>query len=421
MTEWVLFAAGSPGAPDEADGPIALATGFEIILAGTYWITHVEWFAPTNSPAGVEVAIWERVSDGVAGANLTGNLAWAGAITNGVRNRMALPAAVPVSSALYPNGLYVVLRTGTRYTATAAYFNAAETQGPLRGWADTTGKENGRFKVGASDAEYPTTSFNKGGYWITPVLTDVDPGGGGDVVITDTPGSVMFRGSDERVDSTVPDADSGWSLAGGSDEQVLTFETVSIADTPGFTQYAGSTDTVAASAPLPDPDVWPLLAGSLACLEDAVARVENPPKYVSIRPGIAFSAGLSQMEDECCEGSAWIRVVSISPTDNFPSPRGDASNCAPVALAVVLELGVLRCRPVTAAGDASKIVTSAQWAEVSRLVMNDAAALRRAACCMVALAGNGVIGTWSPEAVEANCVGGTMTVTIQAPNCDITC
>ena len=71
--------------------------------------------------------------------------------------------------------------------------------------------------------------------------------------------------------------------------------------------------------------------------------------------------------------------------------------------------------------DPTLVVTSAQWAETTRLVMNDAAALRRAACCIAGLVGNAVIGTWTPEAVEANCVGGTMQMTIQAPNCEINC
>jgi hypothetical protein len=446
VAEYVVFAAGSPGAPDEADGPIALATGFEIISPGNYWVTHIEWFVPTNTPSGVEVAIWARTDDATPGANLTGNLAWAGPFVNGTRNRFTLPTPILVTTALYPNGLYAVLKTGNRYTATAAYFNATgETNGPLRAWVKQLNKANGRFKVSPVpvDAEYPNNDFNGGGYWISPVVTDVDPGGspinitdtpgtsmaGGSpaptavgTVLTDTPGTGQAGGSPATVTTGVGITDTpGGAAAGGSPDQALTNVTITIVDAPGTSFAGGSGATVTAADTLADLSVWPLLAGALVCLQDAMGEVESPPKYVSIRPGLAFSAGLSQMEDECCEGSAWIRVVNIVPTDDFPTPRAGASNCAPAALAVELELGALRCRPTSSNLDASRIVTSAQWAEMTRLVMSDAAALRRAACCIAGLVGNSTIGTWTPQAVEANCMGGTMTMTIQAPNCEISC
>jgi hypothetical protein len=447
VTEWVLFGAGTPGAPDEADGPIALSTEFNINTGGSFWVTGVEFYQAANPQPGgssYEVAIWQRVNDATPGTKIASRTVLCSSVAaGGGRRRILFTAPVAVSNA-QTTGYYATLGTPQRYTATAGYFTAAgETNGPVTATQDGVGLgRNGRFKVGVSTADYPNGEFNGGGYWVTPIVSDVDPGGT-PVTVTDTPGSAAAGGSPASVlieqvvtdrpgpaaaggsgaavtaDVVVSDA-SGGAAAGGSPAFALEGD-VTVLDRPGGATAGGSGATVSTSSTQADNSVWPLLAGALACLQAEMAQVELPPKYVSIRPGIAFSAGMSQVEDECCEGSAWVRVVSISPTDNFPTPRTEASNCAPVALAVALELGALRCRPTSSDADQSMIVTTAQWAETTRLVMNDAAALRRAACCIAALVGNSTIGVWSPEAVEANCVGGTMQMTIQAPNCDMTC
>lgn len=183
MTEWVVFGTGTPGAPNETDGPIALSTGFTINDAGTYWCTGVEFYAASSAPSGVSVALWERSTDESASGlgTLLAFEAAGGAINAGVRNRILFDTAVPVTAALFPNGLYATMRSGNNYVATGGFFSAAgQISGPITAYQNGTVGFNGRFKVtGATDAAngYPTQTFGAGGYWVSPIVTDVNPSG----------------------------------------------------------------------------------------------------------------------------------------------------------------------------------------------------------------------------------------------------
>jgi hypothetical protein len=474
VTTWTVFHTGTPALPNETDGPIAVSTGFTINDGGTYWCIGVEFYAATSAPTGVSVALWERNTDESFGATPGALLASEpapGAITPGVRNQIMFDTAVQVTAALFPNGLYATMRTGNNYVATGGTFSGGSlVNGPITAYQAGSPGANGRFKVtpaptGAADS-YPNTQFGGNGYWVSPIITDVDPGGGTNVEVTDTPGPALAGGAPDAAAAGVVVVDQrgpalgggtpaaaevgvqvndsagpalaggtpsglagdlfvtdtpGGVLAGGSPASVATGESVEIVDRPAPALAGGSPADVTLSTTEPDTAVWPLLQAALVCLQTQMAGVESPPMYVQLRPGVAFTAGLSQVQDECCQGSAWIRVVNITPTDNFPEVASAAGNCSPMALAVELELGTLRCAPTRSNLVEGEIVTATQWSDTVRLIMNDAAALRRTACCIAALVDNYVIGQWTPQQVEANCAGGTMTMTIQAPACDFTC
>lgn len=171
-----------------------------------------------------------------------------------------------------------------------------------------------------------------------------------------------------------------------------------------------------------DPLVMPLAQELLSCLDTEVAKVDNPPVYVSLRPGTVVDHLASTSHDECCEGLAWVR-----PGDFYPSsetfPVQDAtplkSELPARAWAVTLEMGSIRCAPTP---DATTIPTSAQWHEVTQTVMDDAAAMRRAICCMIDAdnrrRGRILPGRWQPIAVQGGCVGGILLVTLLGPSCD---
>lgn len=461
MTEWVVFGTGTPSAPNETDGPIALATGFVINDGGSYWCTGVEFYAASVAPTGVEVALWERVSDGVAGAQLAVEPA-PGAITPSVRNRVMFDTPVPVTAALYANGLYAVMRTANRYVATGGYFqggpgSADETSGPITAWRHSASGPtgivggNGRFNTTAPSAVYPNDAFNGGGYWISPIITDVDPGGATDVeVVDDGPRGARAGGSPEAVviDVVVSDAPSG-SRAGGSPAD-LVLDTVvldggprgaraggspaevdegsadvTVVDHPSGARAGGSPATVTTASPaVLDTSVWPMLVDLLACLSAAADQVEAPPLYRQIRTGDSIQASISPTQDECCQGLAWLRPVTISPTNVFPTPESTWQACPPGELAVEVELGMLRCAPFMAEGSSDAdllIVTEGQWATTTSRVLADAAAMRRAACCMIDKGYSVFVGSWSPVAVEANCTGGTLRITVAVPFCERTC
>lgn len=191
MTEWVVFGSGTPAAPNETDGPIAVSTGFQINDGGTYWCTGIEFYAASSAPSGVSVALWTRDTDEspTGAGTLLASKALASPVA-GTRNRVAFDTAVQVTAALYPNGLYATMRAANNYVATGGYFaSAAATSGPITAYQNNAGVGfNGRFKVspaptGAADS-YPNQTFGGGGYWVSPVITDVDPSGGTPISIS---------------------------------------------------------------------------------------------------------------------------------------------------------------------------------------------------------------------------------------------
>lgn len=172
---------------------------------------------------------------------------------------------------------------------------------------------------------------------------------------------------------------------------------------------------------LSDPVVLPLAYELLACLEQEVDKVAHPPVYRGLRPGQVVDHLISTSSDECCEGLAWVRPALFVPSsgvfpiqDQEPVPGGVKS------WAITLEMGVVRCAPTPSE---DRIPTSAEWNAVVDAVMDDAAAMRRALCCFIALdPGRRIKSTlpleWQPLDTEGGCVGGTLQVVVRGPACD---
>lgn len=159
----------------------------------------------------------------------------------------------------------------------------------------------------------------------------------------------------------------------------------------------------------------------LSCFDIALHEGPNPPPddNICLRVGeVPFSAGLS--EDLCCAGLAWVRILSINPSTRFPQTDTTPSNCARSSWAVELELGAVRCMPF---GDNQAGPSCTQWTAAAIQVDEDAASMRRAACCVYDLIDVGatlieqvVVGEWTPIDNQGGCIGGQMTMTIQI-NC----
>lgn len=173
-----------------------------------------------------------------------------------------------------------------------------------------------------------------------------------------------------------------------------------------------------------DPVVMPLAEALLECLGQEVAKVENPPQYLGLRPGTQVDHLLSMHEDECRCGKAWVRVVSFAPSSGiFPNQDTEPIKGAAAGTkqwAITLEMGVVRCAPTPNAGS---IPTDAEWGGVTQAIMDDAAAMRRALCCFIDNDGDPrkrmvVPGAWEPAPVEGGCVGGVMTLTVAGSACD---
>jgi hypothetical protein len=175
-----------------------------------------------------------------------------------------------------------------------------------------------------------------------------------------------------------------------------------------------------------DKMVMPIALNAHACLVVEVGKVASPPKHVQIRPGATFTAMADQVGDECCDGIAWVRPGTQTPTTgHWPDPIDNVDGVdggQPVYWAVQLELGIERCIPTVSnvEGEQGRAPTGAQWLQATQDHLDDAAALRRAACCLMDTYGkDGVlIGPVTPLQNEGNCGGQTVVVTVRAPACD---
>lgn len=175
-----------------------------------------------------------------------------------------------------------------------------------------------------------------------------------------------------------------------------------------------------------DPVVMPLARRMLECFDIEIQKVPTPPKYVQLRTGTVVDHLISMNQNECCEGLAWVRPMAFYPMgdtfpDQLPAPIQGALAGAK-AWVVQLELGAVRCFPTP---DATSIPTGDQWDAATQAVMDDAAAMRRALCCMVAWyqqtyrnTTRVLPGIWQPLATEGGCAGGILPVTLLGPACD---
>jgi hypothetical protein len=172
--------------------------------------------------------------------------------------------------------------------------------------------------------------------------------------------------------------------------------------------------------PISDPLVMPLADDMLECLAQEMAKVANPPAYVQLRAGNVVAHLASTTQDECCQGLAWVRPPSFFPSSAvFPAQDAAPLKTGTRAWAVTLELGAVRCAPTP---DETRIPTAEEWDAVTRAVMDDAAAMRRAICCFIdgdaTRRGRVLPGVWQPLDVQGGCVGGILPVTILGPACD---
>lgn len=155
----------------------------------------------------------------------------------------------------------------------------------------------------------------------------------------------------------------------------------------------------------------------LACLTVAVEAAENPPSRIQFLPGAQAGEDISEFEDLCCAGTAYVRVGTVYPSSQeFPAPDTQAIPCQQQALAVSYEVGIMRCAP---AGTTQNVPTSAQWLAAFRQQMIDMTSMFKAACCfrnkypMDAM----LIGPWTPVGPQGGCLLGTVTITHQIAGC----
>lgn len=152
------------------------------------------------------------------------------------------------------------------------------------------------------------------------------------------------------------------------------------------------------------------------CLATELALRDNPPAETCLIPGedgrTFLSVGLGQ--DRCCEGFAWVRVATVTPSIPRDNTQG---NCGVSTWQVDYEIGVARCAPF---GSAEAGPTYADWTTLFVQVQSDADAMRSAVCCLTPLTEtkDTFPTPWLPFGPDGGCTGGIMGVSIQIDDCD---
>lgn len=151
-----------------------------------------------------------------------------------------------------------------------------------------------------------------------------------------------------------------------------------------------------------------------AALQDPEFPEPPPDEKICLRHGESVAPLLGTMEDECCTGLAWVRIVDVEPfRDDTPA------GCLSSERRVTLEMGSAHCLPW---GTVEAPATCAQWTAVALKADAYHGAMEAALCCVVPILSafswvdNVTAGLYEPTGPDGNCIGGTMRVTVDT-NC----
>lgn len=122
----------------------------------------------------------------------------------------------------------------------------------------------------------------------------------------------------------------------------------------------------------------------LACLQsefNLLPAAVRPGNYDKIA-GTFFVEDIDPFfgADKCCQGTGWVRVGDVFPSDNFPEPLTamKSNSCSPPFWVLALDVGVARCYPgygeVEGPSDADHAAARAQD-------LLDLKTIERAICC----------------------------------------
>jgi hypothetical protein len=173
-----------------------------------------------------------------------------------------------------------------------------------------------------------------------------------------------------------------------------------------------------------DTVILPMANSLLACLAAELALNPDPPALVCLRAGdlvIHDANAATSVDTVCCPGLAYVRIGSMFPSSNFPDPDNSpllpkGNGCFPVAWAVELVMGVVRCIP--GMGDPAG-PDCADWTLVATHDANDLDAMRRALCCWAPTLPKTRLWLAGASTVEMNadCIERQMSLTVSVPKC----
>lgn len=164
--------------------------------------------------------------------------------------------------------------------------------------------------------------------------------------------------------------------------------------------------------------VYPTMISLSACL---CAQFEHLglPQPCSCGPmvGELVIDYCSNCADGKCGGQAWVRLVNVFPSIDFPQPSQTLNTCA-MPLAYQLEVGVVRCKPVGSTSGARGFTPPTLEQQVGALRLQTAdiqAMLRAINCCFDDTNMDFIVGQYNPVTPEGDCLGGAFTLWVRGP------
>lgn len=160
-----------------------------------------------------------------------------------------------------------------------------------------------------------------------------------------------------------------------------------------------------------DTIAYPTMLRLIDCLVTKMREANMPELcFAGLMPGGTAPWDFCDCGEGKC-GQAWVRLVNVYPSLQFPNQETLAS-CG-TNLAYRLEIGIVRCIPVP--DSRGTMPGMPEELEAVRKQMADMAVMRRAInCCMRDVDKRYVLESYTPTENSGGCGGGTWTVIIEA-------
>jgi len=166
----------------------------------------------------------------------------------------------------------------------------------------------------------------------------------------------------------------------------------------------------------------------LGCLEDQLTiTVGGPVCRSCIYPGQAVPMDVCQMDEGCGSGGHGMAAVRVVAINLVPEQVGTSCLFSVSQLAVTYEMTAYRCAHTIQRdqGRAVALPSCDELASDTAIILDDAAAMRRALkCCFATPPPEGgcsprisAVLPWQPRGPIGGCVGGTMQFTVTLNDC----
>lgn len=172
-----------------------------------------------------------------------------------------------------------------------------------------------------------------------------------------------------------------------------------------------------------DTTILPIAQAFLDCLTTELALNPDPPANACLRVGNQvihdIDAGISA-DKTCCPGLNYVRIGTVFPTTDFPTPDVRSDKCLSLSRAVELTAGVVRC--VNGMGSPEG-PSCADWELAATRDANDIDALFKAVCCLVetaefkAMRGRRYTIQTSTVEATADCIERMLVLTLEVRRC----